>query len=225
MQNEDGKMIKVGVLAIQGAVAEHLELLNQIPDVCAQEVKYLDELNEIDGLIIPGGESTAIRRLIDKYDFMDGLKQFAHAGKPVFGTCAGLILLAKNLIGYTESHIGVMDVEVERNSFGRQRESFEASLDIANIAETYHNWRGKECKEKYKDIPGFCKSANIQEIRKNNYILTPGRYIDFKAAEEDGQAFEEKMQQLTATLQEQMQKASKMDKAIRENLKSIGYGW
>jgi type I restriction enzyme M protein len=95
--------------------------------------------------------------------------------------------------------------------------------DIAKISETYHNWRSKEFKETYKDIPGFCKSANIQEIRKNNYILTPGRYIDFKEAEEDGQAFEEKMQQLTATLKEQMQKAKTIDDSIKANLKKIGY--
>ncbi|MDR3094551.1 MAG: type I restriction-modification system subunit M [Bacteroidales bacterium] len=94
--------------------------------------------------------------------------------------------------------------------------------DIAKIADTYHHWRGKE-RKKYSDTAGFCKSANIQEIRKNNYVLTPGRYIDFKEAEDDGQAFDEKMQHLTATLKAQMQKASELDKAIRQNLKKIGY--
>ena len=92
MQNEDGKMIKVGVLAIQGAVAEHLELLNQIPDVCAQEVKYLDELNEVDGLIIPGGESTAIGRLLRDFNLLQPLKERILNGMPVWGTCAGMIL-------------------------------------------------------------------------------------------------------------------------------------
>jgi type I restriction enzyme M protein len=95
--------------------------------------------------------------------------------------------------------------------------------DIAKIADTYHNWRGKEWQVKYKDAAGFCKSANIQEIRKNNYILTPGRYIDFKEAVEDGVAFEDKMQKLTSTLKEQMQKASAIDETIKENLKKIGY--
>ncbi|HET9057117.1 MAG TPA: class I SAM-dependent DNA methyltransferase [Chitinophagaceae bacterium] len=102
--------------------------------------------------------------------------------------------------------------------------------DIAKISDTYHNWRslpplGGAGGGLYKDVPGFCKSASIQDIRKNNYILTPGRYIDFKAAEEDGQAFEEKMQQLTATLKEQMQKAAAIDETIKENLKKIGYGF
>ena len=97
--------------------------------------------------------------------------------------------------------------------------------DIAQISDTYHNWRSKEWQQKYKDIPGFCKSANIQEIRKNNYILTPGRYIDFKEAIEDGVAFEEKMQQLTATLKEQMNKAKDLDETIKNNLSKIGYGF
>lgn len=97
--------------------------------------------------------------------------------------------------------------------------------DIAQISDTYHNWRSKEWQEKYKDIAGFCKSANIQEIRKNNYILTPGRYIDFKEAEEDGVAFEEKMQQLTAALKEQMNKAKDLDESIKSNLSKIGYGF
>ena len=105
----------------------------------------------------------------------------------------------------------------------KQREL--SDMDIAKISETYHNWRGKEWKKKYKDIPGFCKSASIQEVRKNNHILTPGRYIDFKEAVEDGIGFEEKMKQLNSTLKEQMEKAADLDKAIKKNLKSIGYGW
>jgi len=95
--------------------------------------------------------------------------------------------------------------------------------DIATIADIYHKWRSKEQFAQYKDIAGFCKSANIQDIRKNNYILTPGRYIDFKEVEEDQQAFEEKMQHLTATLKEQMQKANELDEAIKQNLAKIGY--
>ena len=95
--------------------------------------------------------------------------------------------------------------------------------DIAKIADTYHHWRGKGWQEKYKNIPGFCKSANIQEIRKNNHILTPGRYIDFKEAEEDGEVFDDKMKQLTITLKEQMQKAVSLDNEIKKNLKKIGF--
>jgi len=99
--------------------------------------------------------------------------------------------------------------------------------DIAKISDTYHNWRNSPplegLGEVYKDIAGFCKSANIQDVRKNNYILTPGRYIDFKEVAEDGIAFEDKMQTLTATLSTQMQKANELDEAIKLNLKKIGY--
>lgn len=129
-------MVKVGVLALQGAVREHVKAV----EACGAEavvIKHKEELTEVDGLILPGGESTTIRRLIDKYDFMDSLKEFARQGKPMFGTCAGLILLAKNLVGYEAPHIGVMDITVERNSFGRQRESFEADLMINGVADNF----------------------------------------------------------------------------------------
>jgi 5'-phosphate synthase pdxT subunit len=129
-------MIKVGVLGLQGAVSEHVKALKE-SGAEAIIVKRKEQLDELDGLIIPGGESTTMRRLIDKYDFMESLKAFAKSGKPVFGTCAGLILLAKNLVGYEAPHIGVMNVTVERNSFGRQRESFEAELNVAGIAEDF----------------------------------------------------------------------------------------
>jgi 5'-phosphate synthase pdxT subunit len=129
-------MLKIGVLALQGAVREHVWAVEK----CGAEaviIKHKEELDDIDGLILPGGESTTMRRLIDKYDFMDSLKEFARSGKPMFGTCAGLILLAKRLVGYETPHIGVMDITVERNSFGRQRESFEADLSIKGVAEDY----------------------------------------------------------------------------------------
>lgn len=93
--------------------------------------------------------------------------------------------------------------------------------DIQKISDTYHNWRNKN--DSYKDIPGFCKAANIQEIRKNNHILTPGRYIDFKEIEEDDQTFHEKMTYLTATLKEQMKKAGEIDNKVKESLRKIGY--
>ena len=96
--------------------------------------------------------------------------------------------------------------------------------DIDKISDTYHNWRSKaDFETNYKDIAGFCKTANIQDVRKNNYILTPGRYIDFKEVAEDGIAFDEKMANLTQTLKEQMQKANELDEAIKQNLAKIGY--
>ena len=100
--------------------------------------------------------------------------------------------------------------------------------DIAKISDTYHNWRklsesGFTGLKDYQDIPGFCKSATIEDVRKNNYVLTPGRYIDFAAVAEDGVAFDDKMQTLSATLSAQMEKASELDEAIKMNLLKIGY--
>lgn len=103
----------------------------------------------------------------------------------------------------------------------RQRDL--STLDINTIADTYHNWRSKEWQDKYHDVPGFCKSADIESIRKNNYVLTPSRYIDFKESEIEGDAFEEKMRGLTQILKLQMEKATHLNEAIVQNLKKIGY--
>ncbi|WP_078593312.1 pyridoxal 5'-phosphate synthase glutaminase subunit PdxT [Evansella clarkii] len=127
-------MINIGVLALQGAVREHVKAL-QAPDVNVVVVKKSEQLDQIDGLVFPGGESTTMRRLINKYGFYEPLKHFAEKGKPVFGTCAGAILMAKELVGHKEPHIAVMDITVERNAFGRQRESFETLLKVKGIGE------------------------------------------------------------------------------------------
>lgn len=129
-------MVKIGVLGLQGAVREHVKSV-EASGAEAVVVKRIEQLEEIDGLILPGGESTTMRRLIDKYDFMEPLRTFAKSGKPMFGTCAGMILLAKTLIGYDEAHIGVMDITVERNAFGRQKDSFEAALSIKGVGEDF----------------------------------------------------------------------------------------
>lgn len=128
--------MKIGILALQGAVDEHIRSVKAC-GIEAVTVKSTSDLASVDGLILPGGESTAMRRLIDRFDMLLALQQFAAAGKPMFGTCAGLILLAKNLVDYKFSHIGVLDVKVERNSFGRQVDSFETKLKIKGIAENF----------------------------------------------------------------------------------------
>ncbi|HDR6312974.1 TPA: pyridoxal 5'-phosphate synthase glutaminase subunit PdxT [Bacillus cereus] len=129
-------MVKIGVLGLQGAVREHIKSV-EASGAEAVLVKRIEQLEEIDGLILPGGESTTMRRLIDKYAFMEPLRTFAKSGKPMFGTCAGMILLAKTLIGYEEAHIGAMDITVERNAFGRQKDSFEAALSIKGVGEEF----------------------------------------------------------------------------------------
>lgn len=129
-------MVKIGVLGLQGAVREHVKSV-EASGAEAVVVKRIEQLEEIDGLILPGGESTTMRRLIDKYAFMEPLRTFAKSGKPMFGTCAGMILLAKTLIGYDEAHIGAMDITVERNAFGRQKDSFEAALSIKGVGQDF----------------------------------------------------------------------------------------
>lgn len=129
-------MVKIGVLALQGAVTEHIRSVEEC-GAKAVKVKTKEDLKGIDGLILPGGESTAMRKLIDRFDLLSSLKQFAESGKPMFGTCAGLILLAKNIQGQNSPHIGVLQVTVERNSFGRQVDSFETNLDIQGIASDF----------------------------------------------------------------------------------------
>ncbi|PEA52867.1 pyridoxal 5'-phosphate synthase glutaminase subunit PdxT [Bacillus pseudomycoides] len=129
-------MVTIGVLGLQGAVREHVRAIEAV-GAQAVIVKHTEQLDEVDGLILPGGESTTMRRLIDKYSFMEPLREFAEAGKPMFGTCAGMILLAKNLVGYEEPHIGVMDITVERNAFGRQKDSFEAALSMEGVGEDF----------------------------------------------------------------------------------------
>lgn len=97
--------------------------------------------------------------------------------------------------------------------------------DIRKIADIYHAWRGdKDCKQKYEDIPGFCKSATLDEIRKHNHVLTPGRYVGAEVVEEEGEPFEEKMAKLTKQLNEQFAESARLEDAIKKNLEELGYG-
>jgi len=96
--------------------------------------------------------------------------------------------------------------------------------DLAKIVGTYHAWRGDKDALKYEDVPGFCKSATRDDIRKHGHVLTPGRYVGAEATEDDGEPFEEKMKRLTATLREQQENALKLDAVIVANLKELGYG-
>jgi pyridoxal 5'-phosphate synthase pdxT subunit len=131
-----GKMGRIGVLGLQGAVSEHVKQIEAL-GLEAVIVKTPEQLEQIDGLILPGGESTTMRKLIDRYHFFKPLKEFHTAGKPIFGTCAGMVLVAGELVGSEESHLQIMDVKVKRNGFGRQIASFEADLDIGGFDEPF----------------------------------------------------------------------------------------
>jgi 5'-phosphate synthase pdxT subunit len=126
--------MRIGVLAAQGAFVEHIEVLRKLK-VEAQPVRLPKELAGVDGLIIPGGESTSISKLMLTYDLMDEVGNLARSGLPVFGTCAGMIILAGKVLNSDVVPLGLMDIVVSRNAFGRQRESFETKLSIPVLGE------------------------------------------------------------------------------------------
>jgi 5'-phosphate synthase pdxT subunit len=130
--------VRVGVLALQGAFREHVYALEAL-DVRAVAVRLPKQLEECSGLIIPGGESTAISKLMESYGFYEPIAARHADGMAVWGTCAGAILIAKRIFEGIEGQrsLALMDVEVRRNAYGGQAESFEANLDFAHIGEPY----------------------------------------------------------------------------------------
>lgn len=124
----------IGVLALQGAFREHQQMLEAL-GVKTRQVRKPEELEGICGLIIPGGESTTIGKLLVDYGLMEPIRKRAAEGMPIFGTCAGLILLAKDIAGSEQPRLGLMDMRVERNAFGRQVESFEVDLKVPALGE------------------------------------------------------------------------------------------
>ncbi len=130
--NHNGRKT-VGVLALQGDFREHREMLERMGHE-VREVRKPGQLDGLDALIIPGGESTTIARLILSNGFQQPLRDFCDSGRPVWGTCAGAILLARNVDRLDRPGIEMMDISVRRNAFGRQVDSFEAALDVKGIA-------------------------------------------------------------------------------------------
>ena len=117
--------MKIGVLALQGDFALHGKALDRV-GVESAEVRTPEELDAVDGLIVPGGESTTLLKLMDAGRFVPALEKFHADGRPIFGTCAGLIVLAREVLNPKQFSLGLIDVTVERNAYGRQKESFEA---------------------------------------------------------------------------------------------------
>ena len=127
----------VGVLALQGDVREHLRLV-RLAGGTAVEVRTQADLDSIDALIIPGGESTTIGRLANLYGLVDPLRKHIRSGMPTFGTCAGMIFLASAITEGVQTQLKVLDMVVERNAFGRQNESFECDLEVDGWDEAVH---------------------------------------------------------------------------------------
>lgn len=149
--------MRIGVLAAQGAFAEHIAILHQLK-VEVTPVRLPAELVGLDGLIIPGGESTSISRLMLDYNLASEIRSLAKNGLPIFGTCAGMILLAKRNSALAAEPLGVMDITVRRNAFGRQRDSFETELSIPMLGE--------------KPFPGvFIRAPVIEQVNNEVEIL------------------------------------------------------
>ena len=125
-------MATIGVLAIQGDFLEHRQMLERLGSVVL-EVRTRNELDKVDGLIIPGGESTTIVQLLDIFDMRDHLVNLVKNGMPIWGTCAGMIVLANSITDHRPNPLKLMDINVTRNAFGRQVDSFEADLEIDEV--------------------------------------------------------------------------------------------
>ncbi len=124
--------LKIGVLALQGDFAEHIAVLRRL-GVDAVEVRLPQQLDELDGLIIPGGESTTLSRLMNVYHLREPLSHMAEQGKPMWGTCAGMIMMAHEITERDPVPLQIMDIGVQRNAFGRQIDSFEQDLEIDGL--------------------------------------------------------------------------------------------
>jgi 5'-phosphate synthase pdxT subunit len=149
--------MKIGVLAAQGAFIEQIKALGKL-DVEAAAVRLPQELEGVSGLIIPGGESTTISRLMSAYDLMKEITGLAKGGLPIFGTCAGLILMARQISGNSTRSLGLMDITVKRNAFGRQVDSFETELAVPALGE--------------KPFPGvFIRAPKIEECAGDVEVL------------------------------------------------------
>jgi 5'-phosphate synthase pdxT subunit len=168
--------VRIGVLALQGAFREHLQTLASI-GVEGVPVRLPADLDDVSALIIPGGESTTMRKLIDRWGLRQPIMDLAATGAPMFGTCAGMIVLAREIAGGEEPILPLLDVTVERNAFGRQLDSFEAELPVPILGdEPVHgvfirapivDRTGPDV-----DIIGRLEDGRIVAVRERNVIAT-----------------------------------------------------
>ena len=167
--------LKIGVLGLQGDVREHIRML-QLLGVESLIVKLPEDLSLVDGLIIPGGESTTMIRIMKEIEMYEPLKEKIEEGFPVFGTCAGMILLSKKVEGSDQLTLKVLDIEVERNAYGRQIESFEVDIKVPQFGD-------KPVRAVFIRAPKIVKAGNEVEalaeyegtpvfVRENNVMAT-----------------------------------------------------
>ncbi|EGD50936.1 SNO glutamine amidotransferase [Thermoanaerobacter ethanolicus JW 200] len=134
MQQGDGNL-RVGVLGVQGSVKEHMDKLKLIKGIEAVEAKDRDTILTLDALIIPGGESTAIGKILVDFGLKDAILKLNERKVPIWGTCAGMILMAKHIVNDERIHLGIMDITVRRNAYGSQIDSFKTRLMIPAVSE------------------------------------------------------------------------------------------
>ena len=174
MQKEDGKM-NIGVLAFQGGVIEHINKIKALGHE-AIEVKTEKDLNMVDAIILPGGESTTIGRLLKVTGLMVPLRNKILNGLPVWGTCAGMILLAKDIENDSRRHLSVMDIKVKRNAFGTQIDSFKAKKVIEAISQDEIELvfiRAPYIVEASDNVEILCEiNEKIVAVRQNNMLAT-----------------------------------------------------
>ncbi len=168
------RIMKIGVLALQGAFIEHALVLDRL-GVEATQVRKPDELKGLDGLIIPGGESTTMLNLANNYGLIEPLRKLGLDGFPMMGTCAGMILLAKTVTNSDIKTLGLMDIKVRRNAFGRQPDSFETDLDIKALGDKpFHSVfiRAPLIEEVAENVETLAKLDNgtIVAVRQGNML-------------------------------------------------------
>lgn len=164
-------MIRVGVLSIQGSVKEHLDCLKKIPDAFPVACNTNEAIKNVDALIIPGGESTAIGKILKEYNIVDSILYLHALKRPIWGTCAGMVLIAKEIDSENGNHIGIMDINVKRNAYGGQLDSFVAKEIIPEVS------------DKTLDLV-FIRAPYITEVGENVKILC--KYNDRIVAAREG---------------------------------------
>ncbi|MGV8983589.1 pyridoxal 5'-phosphate synthase glutaminase subunit PdxT [Clostridium sp.] len=167
--------MKIGVLALQGGVIEHINHINKLGHE-GIEIKKLEDMKELQGIILPGGESTTIGRLLRERSMLMPLREKIISGLPVWGTCAGMILLAKCIDGFSEEYLKVMDIKVKRNAYGSQINSFKRNVIIDEISSEPLPLvfiRGPLITEVFKDAKIICKvDDKIVAAKQNNMLAT-----------------------------------------------------
>lgn len=166
--------MNIGILAVQGAFIEHEQILQKL-GIQSMEIRCREDLKKpFDGLIIPGGESTVQGKLLKELEMFDTIKEMIEDGMPVFGTCAGLILLAKSLENDSRTHLGTMDITAVRNAYGRQLGSFYTEEDFADVGKIPMTFiRAPYIKSVGKDVEILAKAdGNIVAARQGNQLVT-----------------------------------------------------